>query len=93
MAGYIGAFMNRVFRLGKSKRASEDREEEEKEEEEVEEDEDTITPTEEGGPEEVWEREGDGIEEEYKETMSFDEGEDDVFENDKERKVVDFCLL
>ena len=96
MAGYIGAFMTKVFRLGK-KRVSEDHtdgeERETKEEEEIEEDEDTVMPTEETGSED---NEGGLIgdmEELDREATSFDESEDEVFENDKEGKVFDFCCF
>ncbi|KAI0211954.1 hypothetical protein LSAT2_003170 [Lamellibrachia satsuma] len=90
MAGYIGAFMTKVFRLGK-KRVSEDHtdgeERETKEEEEIEEDEDTVMPTEEAGSED---NEGGligDVEELDREATSFDESEDEVFENDKEGKT------
>ena len=97
MAAYIGSFMIRMLRLVKSKRASEEQTDEEEgemegdrkeEEDDIEEDEDTVMPAAEEGGEKDGDEEGE--EEEYKEAMSFDECEDDVFENDKEEMVVDF---
>ena len=103
MAAYIGSFVVRMLRLVKGKRASEEQTDDEgetegegKEEEDIEEDEDTVMPDaeEEGGEKDGDEGTTEGEEEEYREaTMSFDECEDDVFENVKEEKVVDFVIF